>query len=292
MSHPSVFYKYSPASTAMMVLENSKLRWSSPLLFNDVAEFQRMPRFEPTVAQAHALLPAAIAAALVDGVPLDGARLGPLMKSMLGLLQEQVTKGMSRADLIAMLGAERADADDVIEAELRGLFDRFDLKKARVLCLTTESDNHVMWGTYADSHAGIVLGFRHVEELSTPLLAAKEVSYCDGRPVVGSGLDYLLYGDTQELREKTLQAICFTKGSVWSYEREWRTLTWRSNEDGKQWDLFTFHPDELESVTLGTRASPETEAKVRKLLVDKYPATSLYRMKAEHGELTREVLLA
>lgn len=290
MTHPSVFYKYASSSTALIVLENAKLRWSSPLLFNDVGEFQRMPRFEPTVAQAHQLFPGAVVSALFGGTSIDEARLGLQMKFLFWALKALAAKGDSREQLVEMLSARQPDADDQIASALRELLNKADLKQARVLCLTTDHSNHAMWGNYAESHAGCVLGFRHVEELSTPLLAAKEVSYSQEHPVVGSGLDFLLYGDSPELREKTLQAICFTKTPVWSYEREWRVLDWCPDEVDTQHSDYSFYPDELESVTLGVRASESMQAKVRQLLEERYPATTLYRMSATHGELSREAL--
>lgn len=290
MSRPSVFYKYASSSTALLILESSRLRWSSPLLFNDVAEFQRMPRFEPTVAEAHRLLPEAIADAVFDGTTLDEERLGPPMKILLHLVRSLVASGLKRKGLLDVLASEAPNADDRIEAGLREHFEALDLGKARVLCVTTEHNSDAMWGNYAEAHAGCVLGFRHIEELSTPLLEAQAVAYSEERPVVGSGLDFLLYGDTSELRERTHRAICYTKKIGWSYEREWRALTWRPNEHGNQHGDYLFYSEELESVTLGARASQLTETKVREVLSTNYPSTILYRMKVRNGEMTRHSL--
>jgi hypothetical protein len=160
-----------------------------------------------------------------------------------------------------------------------------------VLCVAAEYDNDAMWANYAANHTGCVLGFRHIEQLSTPLLEAQPVTYSEGRPVVGSGVDFLLYGDTSELRERTLKAVCFTKKSAWSYECEWRVLTWRPNEADRQYGDYHFHGEELESVTLGARSSQETEAKVREFLLSKYPpSTTLYRIGVTNGEAVRAKL--
>lgn len=66
MSLPKILYKYTTPSTALKVLENSKLRWSSPLLFNDLAELKRMPRFHPTVEKSLKDFPEAIARLVYD----------------------------------------------------------------------------------------------------------------------------------------------------------------------------------------------------------------------------------
>lgn len=287
MQRPSVFYKYTSSSTALLVLDNSRLRWSSPLLFNDVAEFQRMPCFDPTVAYAHKLLPEVIAGAVFDGAMLNETRLSPRMKVLLHLVKGLAATGLKRKDLLEVLASEVPDTDDRIEAGLREHFEALDLSKARVLCVTTEYNSDAMWGNYAEAHAGFVLGFKHIEKRSTPLLEAQPVAYSEERPVVGSGLDFLLYGDTSELRARTHRAVCYTKKRAWSYEQEWRALTWRPNEHDKQHGDYLFYPEELESVTLGARASESTEAKVREVLSAKYPSAILYRMKVRSGELTR-----
>lgn len=284
---PPVFYKYTSANTAAIVLEGSRLRWSSPLLFNDVAEFQRMPRFEPTVAEAHALLPRVISSVVFDAEALDEERLGPPMKTLLRLVRHLVANGLSREELPQMLRAERPDADHRMEVALRQHFEALDVNTARILCVTTDYRNDAMWGNYAESHAGCVLGFRHIEELSTPLLEARQVTYSEERPIVGSGLDFLLYGDSRGLQRKTLHAVCFTKKLGWSYEQEWRALTWRPNETDRRHGDYLFYPEELESVTLGARASEATESRVRELLAEKYPCACLYRMSVTNGDLIR-----
>ena len=156
-----------------------------------------------------------------------------------------------------------------------------------MLCVTTEYDNDAMWANYAENHTGCVLGFKHIEELSTPLLVAQPVKYSEERPIVGSGLDFLLYGDSSELGRRTLEAVCFTKKIGWSYESEWRVLTWRPNEHDLKHGDYRFYPEELESITLGARTSPATEAKVRQLMLAKYPSAILYRVALKNGETVR-----
>ena len=290
MQRPSVFYKYASAGTSLLVLRNGRLRWSSPLLFNDVAEFQRMPRFEPTVTEAYRLLPEIISDAVFGRVALDEVNLGPSMKVLLRLVKNLVVSGVTRQELLASLAGEAPSSDDRIRAELQRFFAALDLSTARVLCVTTEHDNDLMWGNYAESHTGCVLGFRHIEELSTPLLAAEPIAYSEDRPVVGSGLDFLLYGDTSALRDRTLRAVCYTKKLSWSHEREWRALTWRSNEHGSQYGDYLFYPEELESITVGVRASASTEEQVLQVLAEKYPEATAYRMEAVNGDLKRRTL--
>ena len=100
MQHPSVFFKYASPRTACLVLESSRLRWSSPLLFNDLAEFKRMPRFEPSLAEAHRLLPEIIANEVLVSPVLDEARLGPPMTVLLQLVKHLAASGFTRQDCL------------------------------------------------------------------------------------------------------------------------------------------------------------------------------------------------
>ncbi|WP_223496793.1 DUF2971 domain-containing protein [Pseudomonas sp. A-RE-26] len=291
MQLPSILYKYTTASTAFLVLENSKLRWSSPLLFNDIAEFQRMPRFHPRVADSYKLLTASIVSAVFDGIELDEVRLTHQAGLLLNLVKLMASEGnITREDILKGLTGEVSDADDKIEVSLRDYVDKLGLSTARVLCVTSENDNNAMWGNYAENHAGCVFGFRHIAKYDTPLQAATRVSYSAERPIVGSGLDFLLYGNTPELRKSTLHAIFYTKDKSWAYEREWRVITWRPNEAEKQVSDFLFFSEELESVTLGARATVKTELRVRELLAGKYPDASLYRMELKGGKLVPALL--
>lgn len=47
-----------------------------------------------------------------------------------------------------------------------------------------------------------------------------------------SAILQLLYGDSPDLPARTMSAVCFSKKLNWSYEQEWRALTWRREEIG------------------------------------------------------------
>lgn len=250
-----------------------------------------MPRFQPTVAEAHKLFPEFVASVICDGATCNEEALGAPVKIILAALRLIHSSNQNREALIASLTREAPEADAIIEESLRKHFESLDPSKARILCVTTDYDNDAMWGNYADSHRGCVLGFKHIKELSTPLLAAQPVAYSQDQPVVGSGLDFLLYGDTQELRKRTQEAVCCTKKPSWSYEKEWRAITWRRGEkEEAQFGDYPFIPEELESVTLGVRTSREIQDEVQARLFERYPSATLYRMSMQNGELTRQVV--
>ncbi|WP_226419938.1 DUF2971 domain-containing protein [Dechloromonas denitrificans] len=143
-----------------------------------------------------------------------------------------------------------------------------------------------MWGTYADNHGGCVVGFK-ASLKDSPFHVAKPVTYSEEAPIVGSGLDFLLYGDSQELRRRTIEAVCYTKKSGWSYEQEWRLITRRPNETDVTHGDYVFCPEEIESVTFGARAKPKFAEAICAITRKQYPAASLFRMTHQKGELSR-----
>lgn len=290
MPPPEILYKYTTPSTALKVLENSKLRWSSPLLFNDLAELKRMPRFHPTVEESLKDFPATIAELVYDNKKIRTDRLTSKARILIILAVLLREKGFSKEQAIPALTIEASGIDSEIEKSLRNLISDEHISKLRVLCLTTEFDNQVMRGNYADSHKGCVLAFQHIRSLDTPLLEAKKVSYSRNLPIVGKGLDFLLYGDTPELRAKSSHAIYYTKHEEWSYEREWRVIAPAKSGLADQFSDYLFYPEELESVTLGARTSADTEKGVCDLLSAKYPTTTLYKIQENNGRLERHIV--
>lgn len=287
MQHPEIFYKYMPSSTALLVLESSRIRWSSPLLFNDISEFQRMPIFSPSLDDAFKQFPEVIAKAALGKAEFDENRLCQLSRRVLDFAKISVKAGIDPNKVLIKLQRDVSNLDKKMETLIRETLGAHNLNSARVLCVTTDCFSDVMWGNYAESHSGCVLAFRHVKELFTPLLEAKPVAYSSSQPIVGSGLDFVLYGEMRELGRRTLNAVCYTKKLDWAYEKEWRVVTWRPDEVDKNYGDYSFYPQELESVTLGARASKPTVAKVVEFLVSKYPNAILYRMSVHNGELFR-----
>jgi hypothetical protein len=288
---PLILYKYYSASTALKVLETGRMRWSSPLLFNDLSELQRMPRLEPTIREASQLLPSILIDAAFGGPGLDESRLQPVSTALLAMFRGMRASGSTKAALIENLKHDLPNADEQLADALRGVISGSFLETARILCMTETYDNEAMWANYAQGHTGCVLGFRHLDDLHTPLLAARKVRYSDEVPIAGSGRDFLLYGDSSEFRKAALNAICYTKKAAWAYESEWRAMTWRPTEAGKQSGDYKFYDDELESVTLGPRTDPE-DARSIGLLLDRYRRCSLQKLAICRGDSMRVLVKA
>lgn len=288
MAHPDIFYKYTSANTALIVLRNMRLRWSSPSIFDDPAEFRRMPRFEPSVQDAARTYPELLVRAAIGEVRLQEQDLIPNSRWLLEMVRKLIGQGIKPKDLIRDLGNIPDASDEKIEERLREFFNDQFISTARVICVAPEYDNDALWVSYADHFKGCVLGFKHIPSLSTPFLAAQRVTYSEHLPTVGSGMDLLLYGGTDGLKRATLDAVCFTKKHHWSYQREWRAVTWRPEEGEATFGDYKFYPEELESVTLGSDASAETEVSVADVLRAAYPHCILFRLSNVNGVISRE----
>jgi hypothetical protein len=283
MSHPEKLYKYTSENLVLKILGNSRLRWSSPVLFNDISEFQIMPEFYPTLNDSIVTYLNILADAAFSKDNLKTDNLSIKTQVLLNLFQANAIAGIEKNELLESLIPNLKDYNTTMDTGLREHVSA-SINNARVLCVTTEFDNEVMWGNYANSHKGCVLGFRHLS--NTPLLQAEAVSYTSQPPTIGAAIDFLLFGMTREMLSLSHKAICYTKKKSWSYENEWRAITWRFNEKTLFGD-YLFFPEELESVTLGARTPLEIENKIRELVKEKYPTAEIYRMVIGKGQLAR-----
>src|SRR5690606_34879921 len=149
----------------------------SPLLFNDPAEFQRMPRFEPTIAEASNEFPGTLINIASGKIKFDESTLSPSANLLLQCVKILLAQKTPEAKIASALTSRYEAPDTHVISGLRGFFGENFLSTARVMCLTTNHSNDAMWANYADGHKGCILGFKHIPRLSTPFLEAKNVMY-------------------------------------------------------------------------------------------------------------------
>jgi len=249
------------------VIRNLEIRFTQPDALNDPFELQ--PHFDSLIAEADVL-------ANFPESPVD---LRPMVKQAYEMLPQLQAIPLD----FAMRAVEEFMAtDDARQATAEGL--RVSLKSMRdgaapvrqaihrafnenvgILSLSEISDNELMWAHYADRHTGLVLCFdehhaffnrRHTE--NDEFYFVRQVRYSDDSPVSLATID----GD----------AFLITKGTQWSYEREWRMLvplrgaTQSVPIAGDTVHLFAFPADALRGVILGVNATLEMEAGLKNLL--------------------------
>lgn len=288
MKAPRILYKYTSASTANIVLSSGRLRWSNPSQFNDLNEFQIMPRFSPSLEEDwEPYLLKLTGFAYNENLP-NTKMLSQQTLILLSLLRLIKSSVKSEKEMLNKIIMEFPSNNNVMEDLLRVFTKSIKNEFAKVFCLTSSPTNDVMWAHYANNHSGCVLGFR--QHLNSPFSEARPVKYSDGIPIVGTGLDFLLYGDGQELRQKTIEAIYYTKQIRWAYEEEWRAITWRNDEEGKNFGDYKFYAEELESITFGPRVNHREKNCIINIMRTKYNAAKIYEVVNENGN-SRRVLI-
>lgn len=281
----NILYKHTSSKVSKLILNSNKIRWSSPLLFNDLNEFNQYPTFSPTIEESWVFLLNRICDFVFDNQEIKTNLITNNSKNIIHLIKLLRENGKSKEDIIREFSIPNIKSSD-IEKYLKESMDNLNIY--RILCLTSDYDNELMWVHYSDNHYGCVLSFKPIKELNSPFFEAKKVDYADGERIIGSGLDIILNSDNiSDIIKKTNSSICFTKTQKWSYEKEWRIMT-KKPESKQNYDDFLFYPQELESFTFGVRTSKEDKEEITKILDEKYPFTSIYQMKYFNGKLIWE----
>jgi hypothetical protein len=281
------FYKYTTSETTEIILANNSLRWSSPTKFNDILEFERIPKLNPSMVDSYYLYMDYIIDVVFNNKVAD-KNLSNEAAFMINLINFMKTKANhSKEDVIKIIKETPLKLTDKdIENEIKKEKNKWKNDKARVLCLTKTPVNKAMWGNYCDNHYGCVLGFKNNKD--SFFNAAKKVEYTDN-PNIGSGLDIFLYG-SDNIAEKYNNYVCFTKSEEWKYEEEWRLLTWRLQEKEDYGD-YKFEIEDLDSITFGYRMSDTNRQKIIKIIKDGYINCKIYEILTSEGVFQRKEVL-
>lgn len=132
-----------------------------------------------------------------------------------------------------------------------------------ILSLSEDPRNPVMWGNYADSSRGLVIGFdgdhRWFNQKRSP-----EDEFCHLRKVT------YVPSSPRYMSELTGQDVAYSKLEAWSYEKEWRILfpllngidTKLLDSFGQPIIVFPVPPGCITEVIVGSRAARDLYQKV------------------------------
>jgi hypothetical protein len=282
VKHPDHFFKYYTASTAKIVLSTQRVRWNSPLNFNDPFDcyFSFEPKFDLRQATIKERERFFDILCQNEEPPFNYINRYAAILARL----RQMTKGKSRAELEALLGSA---FDDLIPS-LEGIipFERELWKKRmaeyRLFCVCEIKDNLLLWSHYTNNHTGVVFQFECIAELDVPLLAARQVKYSDEAPGlateeewISSALGLRPLNDAQEV---WLWPVT-TKARPWEHEKEWRIVTTRRPYGHDGYEDMLFSPREISKVLLGCRISDTDKADILNLLTGPFSHTEAYQAK-------------
>jgi len=207
---PGIVYKYCPPERTD-ILKNLKLRLTQPGAFND--PFEGYPYTRPYTDEEFSEL-----IARNKQLP-ELYHIGLQRLHRDGLLERELLLAEVLQDPIAAGKLLWEHLDLALERELRGVDRRhvrhlqlFDLMLG-IVPLSETNDNILMWGLYAVSHTGLVLGFDAGHEFfASSKFGLRPVEYTDQRPT-------MTRQDIWDIR------FHLTKATIWSHEKEWRFIT-------------------------------------------------------------------
>jgi hypothetical protein len=134
-----------------------------------------------------------------------------------------------------------------------------------------------MWHHYADRYRGAVLGFRSNDDNDNFLLVAEPVSYLEAKPDVYTdhGLAKLLCLKGNAAARKTFQLGTYTKSDDWSYEKEWRVVTYADKGDQESYSDWPFPQEDLSHIYLGPLISNGDSDRIV-ALAKRYPNVKVF----------------
>ncbi len=271
------FYKYMPASTARLVLQTGRMRWSSPLLFNDPFDVPRTLAAGLTNDDI-ARSVADCMDAYLDQPPDDLTDFDPLLQQLLNLAKKGFPQEL-RAEMRKVTQETRSNPL-AHAAALEALREHWSqlVPTMRILCLTESQEHVAMWYHYADKYRGAVLGFRCTEEVDSCFRIAEKIQYLDQKPDVYTdrGFAKLLCLNGVAAARKTAKLATLTKAADWSYEREWRIVSYADPDDAGHFSDWPFERVDLAFVYLGPHISDQDAAELTKL-TRHYPNVSVFR---------------
>jgi len=249
------------------VIRNLEIRFTQPDALNDPFELQ--PHFDSIVAEADILTNLSESPVDLRPMVMQAYEMLPELKAIpLHFAMRDVEEFMATDD------ARQATAEGLrifLEsmrdgaAPVRQAIHRAFNENVGILSLSEISDNDLMWAHYAERHTGLVLCFNEQHTFfnqrrteNDEFYFIRKVRYSDDPPVSLATID----GDV----------LLITKGTKWSYEREWRMLVPLKDSTrslriaGDTVHLFAFPSDVIRGLILGANATLDTEVTVRDLL--------------------------
>ena len=184
---PRIIYRYLNFKRAKQVIKTKKLWFSSPDSFNDPYDmYPGLIDLTMTFAQAQTFID--------RNYPYEDAH-SRLLRAIDLMKREREFAEYQKN----MLGSIRSQSG--------------------VCCFSRERDVSLMWGHYADSHRGIVIGFNIDPVNLAPFLMVQPVRYVHAIETKNYHSD----------RERIIDHWILTKSDKWEYEQEVRAFCFKQN---------------------------------------------------------------
>lgn len=265
-------------STALSVLRNHTLRWSSPTEFNDPFDVPR--------ELAHDISPAEIGAAycelLSKYIKNSGLDISHLEESRQYLIKQLRSNPAAKKDATELtFTAKLSPSVGTIMTEglesFRDMWRNF-IPAFRILCLTSKKDAASMWYHYADKYSGVVIGLACKDELDSPWLLARPVEYPHEPSsfLSAKGWAETLMLPEREALDRILKAYTYIKTPDWRYEEEWRITSFKRQHETGVFSDYPVHPGNFSELYFGPLTGELPRQKILSLIHDKLPHIKAY----------------
>ncbi|WP_257098704.1 DUF2971 domain-containing protein [Pseudovibrio flavus] len=267
--------------TAKKVLSSGQLRWSSPALFNDVADIQFGAPVSVVAEELKSIVEKRLHA-LYSNAHLSST-VAPEITRLMRRVKMQYPKlsfeefcdiSSNSIEYICKL-AELEFSECKVKIEKH-------LKTLKVLCLTDAPDLPNMWGYYGDSHRGVVMEFASDRKDNSHWNKAIAVNYVDRLETkLGAHAALEAALGNRLVDGLLMKSYCaLTKHKSWEHERERRFVD-QTNVTDDYVDL-PFNPNELVGIYSGFRVDQDQDFST---LLQRYPKARLYRMEMQKMSL-------
>lgn len=219
------FYKYYSSSTALLVLQSGKTRWSAPRLFNDPFDFPNQMHYSFSgKAAANALIDELIDLSY-GSAPIVGNKENRYLKiaELMRVLPNKPPANDFRKTLSATIEEVSKKFDEHKSDATEKL--NYLRNECAVFCVTEVKENLLMWSHYAESHTGCVFKFKDLPGTGQRLQFSERVNYVDHYPSMMDIVDYvkLLTGQIEFDPNTVRDRFVLSKSKQWKYENELRT---------------------------------------------------------------------
>lgn len=266
-------YKYYSFESGLKTLFEGKIKWSSPLIFNDPFDNQCDFIIEGTKDDYIACMVNNLKAHISGESKFEYSFTDSVVTRQLAMLESLPEDFAFK--LIDLAGSSNLYTDNEI-FKYKDMFNEAIkqnlLIDSSIFCLSENNDNILMWSHYAQNHTGIVVNFKDYPPADSPIKLAKKVIYSDNLPTFR--IEDLAYKKLSV--EDIYRAFTLTKAKCWEYEQEWR-ITTSMRKSGSLYEIIPFAKKEVQGVYLGCNISQANAQEVISLVKSKYPWAKIYQ---------------
>lgn len=288
-------YKYTSSKAALSIFKSGKVRYSSPLLFNDPFDIQTELVFDFDIDSLADIIHKEIEDIIFDRKEVEIRNEG--FGQALLLLREAVrSHGYYAEELRQFMDSDLEFISSQINELRIGFNDIWQdyLPRMRVFSMSEVNNSILMWSHYADFHRGVVLKLNIIPELDSPLWITEPVIYKSKPPAVFKAKQWI--EDVLSINpidhKKLTREYARMKSDIWEYEKEWRVWDLPTENKEQLFSDYTLYPEELGAIYLGCSMNDEIKNEIIRAARTFNPSVDFYqseKSQADYGLIFKKI---